>query len=383
MKQHALKHDLGNSEVGMFNNLWAISSDGKIWVQLTQYEKTWECYDPVSMIPYAAIDQQNCPQSAQYSSAQNQHPYVIYFASAKNQPPPSSGTMRPTVGNNEHEGRIPIVWAERVGLSPKYCWGGALQLAMAEIVMRDGLPVLTNYERNLTPTPIHPDGKNLWSNPGGNTVIGAGYEPWGFSKEDSEILFASDIFFSQSNHAQRKKIFPRRRQQQFWKDPNDESWPGKRKTMPWTEAFTDVIAWIWKGSPSLEDITAYDSQIYNYRENGGPSYLKYLGHWEEPAIFLVSGKEEEFVIFGSSANLLPAWNPLKSKQTFGLDTWIIPQDKTSPARRVTFFNQGLNQRFLTYPTTVDSQEHALFLTVVPGRKPGANPLGSIYKLSDF
>jgi hypothetical protein len=34
MKRHGLKHQLGCSEIGMFNNLWAVSIDGKIWVQL-------------------------------------------------------------------------------------------------------------------------------------------------------------------------------------------------------------------------------------------------------------------------------------------------------------------------------------------------------------
>ena len=48
MPRHALKHDLGNSEVGMFNDLWAISADGKIWVQLTDFAGTWQFEDATS-----------------------------------------------------------------------------------------------------------------------------------------------------------------------------------------------------------------------------------------------------------------------------------------------------------------------------------------------
>ena len=177
MNRHALTHDAGNGETGRFNNLWAISVDGNIWVQLTDFEATWRYYDPVAPMPYAAYDVLNAPESARYASLWHRHPYVAYSASAKGEPPPASGVFRPTAGNSRRGGKVPIVWGERVGLHPKYAWGGTLQLATAEIVFVNGLPALVNYRRNLTPSPQHPDGRNLWSNPGGDAVIGAGYEP--------------------------------------------------------------------------------------------------------------------------------------------------------------------------------------------------------------
>jgi len=177
MNRHALTHDAGNGETGRFNNLWAISADGNIWVQLTDFEATWKYYDPVAPMPYAAYDVLNAPESARYASLWHRHPYVAYSASAKGEPPPASGVFRPTAGNSRRGGKVPIVWGERVGLHPKYAWGGTLQLATAEIGFVNGLPALVNYRRNLTPSPQHPDGRNLWSNPGGDAVIGAGYEP--------------------------------------------------------------------------------------------------------------------------------------------------------------------------------------------------------------
>lgn len=361
MKRHAHDHHIGNSEIGMFNNIWAISIDGKIWIQLTNYEKTWQYYDPVAMLPYAAIDVVNCPVGAQYATSQNQHPYQAYSSSAKNQPPPASGTMRVTVGNNELEGKVPIVWAERVGLDPKYTWAGVLQLAMADIIIVDGLPALINYRRNLTPTPSNPDGKDLWSNPAGNTVIGAGYEPWAFSRDDSEILFASDVFLSASHPL------------------------GKRKISPVSQAFTDVIFWRWKQPCSLLNVTAYNPMCYNYENNAGPFSVKYYGHWEEPSVYLLSEGKADYIAFASCANLVPPWNPLEHIKTFGLDVWMVRQDQTKPAKRITFLNSNYGERWLAYPTATDPQDDSLFLTVVPGGMGGQNPPGTIYKLdiSDF
>ena len=248
MPRHALTHDKGNGETGLFNNLWAISADGKIWVQLTRFETTWRYFDPVAMLPYAAADRKNNPVGAWYASKDHTEPYAIFSASAPGEPPPASGIMRPVCGHHEVNGRTPVVWAERVGLSPGYVWGGTLQLAMADIVFVDGIPTLVNYRRSLTPTPAAPAGEGLWANRDGNTVIGAGYEAWDISPDDTEILFASDVFFSGSHTA--------------------GNWPYGRKTRAWTQAFPDVAAWNWE-IPSLENITAYRPGVYTYKDNAG------------------------------------------------------------------------------------------------------------------
>jgi len=356
MPRHALTHDVGNGEIGMFNNLWAISSNGRIWVQLTHFEKTWRLYDPVAMTPYASLDIRNCPGGPQYANRTNRHPYCAYFASARGEPPPAAGIMRATVGNLERGGRTPIVWAERVGLHPKYTWGGVLQLATAEIVFREGLPALTNYRRNLTPTPEHPGGTGLWSNPRGKKVIGAGYEPWAFSRDDARILFASDACLPFSGGDHRKSI------------------------SPWSQAFTDVVSWRWKNRQALWNVTARHPRRYAYRPNGGPRATREYGHWEEPAVYLLSERRAGCVAFASSANLLPPWDPMKHRATFGLDVWLTRREVDSPARRLTFFNRHGGPRKLAYPTACDPRDDTLFVTVVPGGRGGANPPGTIYAL---
>lgn len=356
MPRHALTHRIGNGELGMFNNLWAISIDGMTWVQLTNFEETWEYYDPVTMMPYAAIDIRRCPVGPQYANPKNQHPYIAYSSSDRNRPPPASGIMRPTVGNNDQK-KTPIVWAERVGLAPKYTWGGVLQLATAEIVFKNGLPALVNYHRNLTPTPQDPEGKGLWSNPGGNAVIGAGYEPWAFSRNDAEILFASDACLPFSRRA------------------------GKRTISPWSQAFTDVVSWRWKKGHTLWNVTDYHPQRYAYHKNGGPRRTRRYGHWEEPAVYLLSEKRADSVAFASSANLVPPWNPRKHQATFGLDVWLIKRDGKTRARRLTFFNRDNSSRWLAYPTATDPLDDSLFLTVVPGGRGAENPPGTIYRLA--
>lgn len=357
MPHHAVGHNLGNGELGMFNNLWAISVDGKKWVQLTRYETNWEYYDPVAMMPYAALDAKNYPIGLQYSGPGNQHPYSAYSASAKNQPPPASGIMRPTVGNNEREGKTPIVWTERVGLAPKYTWGGPLQLARADIVFNNGLPALVNYQRNLTPTPPHPEGKDLWANPGGEAVIGAGYESWAFSRDDEEILFASDACLPFSSRS------------------------GKRTISPWSQAFSDVVSWRWRRNPSLWNVTDYHPQRYAYHDNGGPPDTLHYGHWEEPAVYLLSENKADTIAFSSSANLIPPWNPMNHLSTFGLDVWLVKRNGKTPAKRLTFFNGDNGPRWLAYPTATDPLDDSLFLTVVPGGKGGENPPGTIYTLA--
>jgi hypothetical protein len=237
-----------------------------------------------------------------------------------------------------------------------YVWGGALQLALADVVMHDNVPALVNYQRNLTPTPSHPDGQGLWSNPGANTVIGAGYEPWSFSEDDTLLTLASDIFLSTSD-------------------------PGVTRTVSaGSQAFTDAIVWRWGNTQSLSDITAYDQSIYPYADNGATGDLSKYGHWEEPVVAAV-GVNAPFFAFGSSANLTPPWNPTDgttSRDTFALETWIVPTDRSSPAWKLTHFNEPMTApRAWAYPTAFNPGTGALYLTVVPS-KAGTNPPGAIY-----
>lgn len=97
MPIHAGFHGMGNGEVGMYNNLYAVytgtatdslgSLFGRIWVKLTHWENTWTYFDPVSLTPYDAIDTVNsptrCPTGDQYSNPnQSQHvPFYYYHCS--------------------------------------------------------------------------------------------------------------------------------------------------------------------------------------------------------------------------------------------------------------------------------------------------------------
>ncbi|MGH8132955.1 MAG: choice-of-anchor D domain-containing protein, partial [Steroidobacteraceae bacterium] len=81
MKTHALAHQQGNSEVGMFNDVWAVSPDGLTWVQLTDFASTWAPYfDPVAYVPYSSRDTANCATGTQYapSGATVKYPYTSY-----------------------------------------------------------------------------------------------------------------------------------------------------------------------------------------------------------------------------------------------------------------------------------------------------------------
>jgi hypothetical protein len=345
---------VGNSEIGMFNDLWAVSVDGKIWVQLTDFAATWTQMDSVARLPFQCADKRHCAVGCQYETSGNEHPFKAYSCSAESAPPPAIGTMRPTVGNRVHEGgRVAVSWAERVGLDPTYTWGGPLQLALAQIVLVNDLPTLVGYRRNLTPTPAHPDGRDLWSNPGGRQVVGAGYEPWDYSSDDNCLGVASDVFLSTAKPRVRREVGPS------------------------SQAFVDVGSWC--RNPVLEffDITAHDEYVYNYSPNGAWGQAQYYGHWEEPVVFAADDKGREFVAFGSSANLTPAWNPIRHQKTFGLDTWLVRKDRSSPAARITYFNNE-SKRELAYPTTFDPKTSALYLSVVPGGMGGENPPGAIY-----
>jgi hypothetical protein len=357
---HAMNHSNGNSELGMYNDLWAVSLDGRIWVQLTDYVSTWEFSDPVAKTPYACLDIGYCATGCQYATLGSAHPYISYSCSSAGSPPPASGTMRPAIGYLLNgASRAPIVWAERTGLNPNYAWGGVLQLALAEIDLSTGRPALVNYRRNLTPTPSDAAGVNLWSNPGGNTVIGAGYEPFSFSRDDSRIGLASDVFLSTSNPAVIRTV------------------------SSVSQFFTDSTSWKWESPHSYTNITAYDA-FYAYEDNGAAAPVKYYGHWEEPTVFSMKANKAEFTAFGSSANLNPPMNPTSRTtlaSTFGLEVWAIPTDRSKAAARLTSFNT-VSSRFLAYPTAVDPGDNSIYATRVPYSATTTNPPGVVILLEE-
>ena len=362
MPVHALTHASGKGEVGMFNDLWAISADGRTWVQLTDFAATWSHGDPVAPMPYACADAANCPTGCQYLGAGGAvHPFAAYSCSGAGAPPPASGVMRPIV-SSAASGGVPgsakVVWAERIGLSPAYVWGGVLQLATADLVLADGLPALVNYERNVTPTPAHPDGRGLWGNPGGATVIGAGYEPWSFSADDALIGLATDAFLSTSDPTVTQAVSPT------------------------SQAFTDAVTWQWGGIAfALTDVTRHDAVAYPYRDNGGPHPIAEYGHWEEPIVLSPAGFAVPFVLFASSADLRPPWNPSDSAATFALETWIMRSDRQAAARPLTHFSEPATApRVWAYPTSIDAATRSVYLTVVPS-VPGADPPGSVFRLT--
>lgn len=363
MPRHALTHAQGSPEMGLFNDLWAISADGKTWVQLTDFSDTWMHMDSVAHLPYACAQTAYCSPGCQYKGAVI-YPYDAYSCSDTFDPPPASGTMRPTLSNGfagDVPGSAKLAWAERVGISPVYTWGGVLQIALADVIFSSGLPALVNYQRNLIPTPDQPDGTGLWFNPGGSTVIGAGYEAWSFSEDDSVLAFASDVFFSTSDPMVNPTVSPT------------------------SQAFTDAIAWHWQSPQALTNITAYDAVIYPYADNAASYPISKYGHWEEPVVTSL-GAAVPFYAFASSANLTPSWNPGSYDSfiaTFGLETWIVPVDRSKPAIKVTHFNEPETaERIWAYPTAFNPHDQFLYLTVVPGG-PGLNPPGNIYKLGNL
>jgi hypothetical protein len=352
MPRHAETHGIGTSEIGMFNDLWAISSDGKLWVQLTDYAATWPHADAIAPMPFQCTDA-HCPTGCQYGSGA---PFGAYSCRAPGPPPPASGTMRPIVSNATTGATV--MWSERVGVTldpnqPRYAWGGVLQLASAELVMVGGLPALASYRRNLTPTPEHPAGIDLWN---GTAIIGAGYESWAFSDDDATFLFAGDAFRSTSNPA--------------IVQPVSKS----------SQAFTDAIAWQWNApSPSLVDVTAYDPVVYAYQPNAAPAPVSSYGHWEEP-IVPSRGTAAPFYAFASSADLTPTWDPASTMGTFGLEVWLVRVDRGKPATKLTHFNEPATAgRTIAYPTALDPTDQSLYITAAPV-SPGSNPPGALYRL---
>lgn len=357
MPHHAGTHHIGNGEVGIFNDLWAISVDGRQWVQLTDFAGSWEANlrDPIAMTPFACVDSPNCPSGCQYIGATTA-PFDAYSCSSSGLSPPGSGAMRPTLSHGL-TGSAPqsaqLLWGERVGLLPTYTWGGTLQLSQADVVLQGDLPALVSYQRNLTPTSTNPAGQGLWSNPGGNAVVGAGYEPWSFSEDDSRVAIATDVFLSSSTNV-------------------------ARTVTTFSQTFTDVGAWDREPTPrELNNITAYVPGSYAYMDNAGAPPINEYGHWEEPAVYSI-GVPIPYIAFGSSADLTPMWDPLDFANTFGLETWILRLDRGAPAFKLTHFNEPETvARRLGYPTAHNSRDDLLLLTVVPSI-PAANPPGAIY-----
>ena len=354
---HAATHEFANGEVGIFTDLWAISADGKRWVQLTDFASTWEngAYDPVAATPYACLDTPNCPAGCQYVGTAVA-PFEAYSCSSPGMPPPPSGVMRPTVSHGltgSAQQSAQLVWGERVGLLLTYTWAGTLQLSQADVVLQTGIPALVNHRRNLTPSAADPVGQGLWSNPGGDTQVGAGYEPWSFSADDRLIAVATDIFLSSSTNA-------------------------LRSVTNFSQTFTDVGAWEREPTPgAFSNITDYVPGSYEYMDNAGTDPENEYGHWEEPSVYSV-GAAVPYIAFGSSADLDPAWNPLDFPGTFGLETWILRLDRATPAIKLTHFNEPNSApRRLGYPTAHNSQDDLLILTVVPSITAG-NPPGAIY-----
>ena len=96
------------------------------------------------------------------------------------------------------------------------------------------------------------------------------------------------------------------------------------------------------------------------------------------------GATVPFYAFASSANLMPNWDPSTYDSfvaTFGLETWVVPVDRSQPAIKVTHFNEPATApRRWAYPTAFNPDDQFLYLTVVPGG-PGLNPPGNIYVLA--
>jgi hypothetical protein len=265
--------------------------------------------------------------------------------------------MRPVVSlgmTGDTPNSAKLVWAEKVGLSPQYAWGGPQQVALADIVMVEGKPALVRYERNLSPTPLHPDGRGLWSNPDGDTVLGAGYEAFAFSADGEQIFVATDAFFSTSSAA-------------VSVEPHTAS-----------QAFTDSTVWSWRAPYLHTNVTRYDPPVYGYVDNGYPYPVSKYGHWEEMILPISVGGVPAFA-FTSSANLDPPWSDFES--TFGLETWILAADRSAPAVQATHLNEPADApRMLVYPTAFNPQLGGIYVSVAPFLSGAANAPGALFLL---
>jgi hypothetical protein len=366
LPRHGLPHAQGNSEVGGYVDLWAISVDGKTWVQLTDFAATWPAINATSGRPLQCAEA-GCAAGCQGVIATNSHPFAEYACSAAGAPPPAVGVMRPVVSHGAAggiAGSAKLAWSERVGWAGTgYTWGGPLQAATGDLVIvaaSDGrlVPAIGSYERNLTPTPAGPAGRGLWK-PADGHVIGKGYETWGFTADDQQLLIASDAFLFSDKLAS-----------------SPASWQALGGA---TQAFIDVTAWSWRAAaPAYADLTLHDPVAYPYAPNGSASPLvAQLGHWEEPVVF--ASAPTAFMAFASSANLSPAWNPdtsASSAASFALEAWVMRGDRSAAAHPITHLSSA-QARFLTYPTDVDAD--TLYLSSAPQVASPSNLPGVIYR----
>ena len=153
-----------------------------------------------------------------------------------------------------------------------------------------------------------------------------------------------------------------------------------RTVSPTSQTFSDAIAWKWRAPQALTNITAYDAAVYPYADNAAAYPVSKYGHWEEPIVASI-GAAVPFFAFSSSADLAPPWDPYNFTATFGLETWVVPVDRSTPAIKITHFNEPETaSRMWAYPTAFNPDKQSLYLTVVPGG-PGLNPPGNIYVLT--
>ncbi|MCP5432226.1 MAG: hypothetical protein H6923_03040 [Alphaproteobacteria bacterium] len=353
MPVHAGIHRIGAGEIGMFTDIYAVSVDGKIWVQLTDWQATWSHADKVSPMPYQS-DDPLCPTGRQYATAKRPEPYAGYHCSAAGAPPQTSGVMRPTLARTAlANGNVALAWGSRVGLDLRYSWGGVQHLATAELAFApSGLPAIVHMRNNLAPTPADPDGGGLWANPGGDTLIGAGYEPWDFTFDGTKLAFATDVFLSHKPGVTLDRL------------PEID---GK----VYSQIYVDVAERSVDGM-SLVDLTLYDPEGYAYPDQKTFAPIAKYGFFEEPTAYVELGPNA-YAAIASSASA--DYDQTRYHKTFFLETWLFGSGSPRSARRITDFNAAAFT--WTYPTSFDRRARRLYLTQVPAGQGGGNPPGKV------
>jgi hypothetical protein len=123
MPAHIGSSASAGGETGYYNDLWAVSDDGRTWVQLTDFAATWPVefrLGAAALTPYRC-NQSACSAGCQYVKPGFEHPYDSYWCSAAGQPPPAGSTISP-------DGYTPVVWGEQVGSATSYTWQSIWQL---------------------------------------------------------------------------------------------------------------------------------------------------------------------------------------------------------------------------------------------------------------
>ncbi|MCP5433263.1 MAG: hypothetical protein H6923_08350 [Alphaproteobacteria bacterium] len=412
MPVHAGIHPIGNGEVGMFTDIWAVyvgdeieDAFGKIWVQLTDFQLGWTQFDDVSMIPYDAREDA-CSTGNQYASSDTNYPYSLFHCSEEGVAPPTSGAMRPTVARSviadgESAGNAQMAWGARVGLNAKvscsdtdwYPGGGVQLLGTAEITltttptaiaMKYGsdipgtLPVLVNYRGKKGPTDLIPSGYQTWKGAtygGGDPQIGNWYEPWGFSFDNERLAIATDVL----------------------RTVRSGSAPTSASNL--TFPFMDVAEWEVDDS-GIASVTDYNASGYDYPANSSPSPYNNWGYWEEPAAYIVYNHDyngaspggvasRELLAFGSNAGM-SFFNALHFNDTFGLDSWIVDLGDADLVDEITDFNDGSSSEdsfdcnpderladFISYPTSYGVVTGILYFSHVGSPNEDGDKLGQI------